>query len=42
MEILVYLFCGSGEEQKWNKIEENGGESQPLKEQNDQKKPESV
>lgn len=42
VEIVVYMLCGSGEEQLWNKITEEAGESQPLKVKNeDKKKPES-
>lgn len=43
VEIIVYMLCGSGEEQQWNKIEQEPGESQPLKTQNDERKqPDSV
>ncbi|KAJ8943525.1 hypothetical protein NQ318_023035 [Aromia moschata] len=34
VEIVVYMLFGSGEEQKWNKVEEEPGEAQPLKPQN--------
>lgn len=30
VEAVVYTLFGSGEEQSWNRIEENPGESQPL------------
>uniref|UniRef100_A0A6P7GY55 Sialin n=1 Tax=Diabrotica virgifera virgifera TaxID=50390 RepID=A0A6P7GY55_DIAVI len=31
VEILVYMIFGSGEEQSWNKVEDEANETQPLK-----------
>lgn len=31
IEVVVYMLFGSGEEQKWNKIDGEPGEAQPLK-----------
>ncbi|XP_060521255.1 sialin isoform X2 [Cylas formicarius] len=36
IEAIVYLIFASGEEQSWNKIEDDPGEFQPLKQQNGQ------